>query len=187
MQSTQTCSVAECARQRKSNGLCDMHYQRVRANGTTDLVEHVSRARPVTIRRLNPGETIPDGEPRRYKHSLGYVVLRWLVAPCTYVEAFEHRVVMGLPPVDVQIHHVNGVKTDNRRSNLVALSAGDHAILHMITDPIPRRYRTPLSEYPRCTQDGCQRAAQCVNRTLCLMHYKRTISYARSTQVRNQE
>jgi len=148
-----------------------------------------SKATPTTTRRLQPGDAIPDWEPRRYRHSNGYVVLRWLVAPCTYVEAFEHRVVMGLPPVEIQIHHINGVKTDNRRENLVGLSVSDHAILHGITDkPRVRRHkRVPLSEYPRCTQDGCQRAAQCVDRTLCLMHYKRTIRYARSTQVRNQE
>jgi hypothetical protein len=91
----------------------------------------------------------------------------------SYVEAYEHRVVMGLPDHALEIHHVNGVKTDNRRENLVALSKSDHAILHGITDTRKSRERLPLSEYPTCVQAGCDRPAQCTKRTLCLMHYKR--------------
>jgi hypothetical protein len=81
-----------------------------------------------TIRRLRDDEPVPTSEPKRYRHSEGYVILRWLVATQTYVEAFEHRIVTGRVSEDV--HHINGDKTDNRQENLMPMSRAEHARLH---------------------------------------------------------
>lgn len=80
------------------------------------------------IRQLSKGEPIPGGEPARYLNREGYVRLRWLVGPADYVEALEHRLVMGFP--EGEIHHLNGDKTDNRPENLAVLSKVEHATLH---------------------------------------------------------
>ena len=79
---------------------------------------------------LHNGDTIPSGEPKKYKNDRGYVRLRWLVGKGEYVEAYEHRVVMGLPPDDMHVHHINHIKDDNRQENLIVLSPSDHEKLH---------------------------------------------------------
>lgn len=84
----------------------------------------------MTIRQLAPGETIPEGVPARYQNRSGYVRLRWLVGPGAYLEAYEHRVVVGLPPADMDVHHLNRKRDDNRRENLLVLSRVQHALLH---------------------------------------------------------
>lgn len=82
-----------------------------------------------SIRRLAPGESIPSGTPKRYKNAAGYTILRWRVGRCSYVDAFEHRVVAGMPH-GKHVHHVNGQKSDNRSENLLSQLPGEHAVLH---------------------------------------------------------
>lgn len=139
----------------------------------------------MTTRQLRAGEPLPEGEPSRYLNDRGYVRLRWLVGVGEYVEVYEHRLVMGIPPREMEIHHINGIKTDNRRANLVALSKSDHAILHSITDTRDFNHpkRQPLNEYPRCSIAQCERPAQCVGRSLCLMHYKRLVKHGSTDPV----
>lgn len=81
-----------------------------------------------TIRQLRAGDPIPPGQPRRYRSQHGYIRLRWKVGERSYVEVYEHRFVAGLPPGHV--HHRNEVKSDNRPSNLEALSPSSHTALH---------------------------------------------------------
>jgi AraC-like DNA-binding protein len=83
-----------------------------------------------TIRKLRHDEPVPDGEPKRYRNGTGYVRLRWLVAPQTYVEEYEHRIVAGRPHPRFDVHHLNGVKDDNRPENLRVLTRAEHAALH---------------------------------------------------------
>lgn len=130
-----------------------------------------------TISVRSYGE-VPSGEPGRYLSSHGYVRLRWLVGVNAYAECYEHRLAAGFPEPHLHVHHIDGIKTNNGPENLLVISAADHQRIHG-TDPewVARQIkdrppRTPLSEYPRCVRSGCDRAAQCTNRSLCLMHYK---------------
>jgi hypothetical protein len=101
-------------------------------------VKQASLRRSV-IRGLRPSESIPDGPPRRYRSSHGYIKLRWLVAPNTYVEEYEHRIVAGRPPSDMHVHHINHVKDDNRPENLQVLTPQEHQRLHgELRSPGPR-------------------------------------------------
>jgi hypothetical protein len=81
------------------------------------------------IRQLGDDEPIPSGAPKRYKNDSGYIRLRWLVSPNHYVEAYEHRIVMGRPK-GMEVHHKNRIKTDNRPENLMVLTKEQHALLH---------------------------------------------------------
>lgn len=87
------------------------------------------RNRSGSIRALRDDEPMPAGTPRRYRNDSGYVRLRWKISPEQYVEAYEHRVVMGRPE-GMHVHHINGMKDDNRPANLQVLSPHEHAKLH---------------------------------------------------------
>jgi hypothetical protein len=82
------------------------------------------------IRNLRHGEPIPTSAPCRYIDSHGYVILRWIVSPGQMREAKEHRLVAGLPPDELDVHHKNGVKTDNRPENLEVMTRSQHLRLH---------------------------------------------------------
>lgn len=84
----------------------------------------------MTIRTLRHGDEIPTHRPRRYLNASGYVRLRWRLGSGEYVEAYEHRVVMGLPPDDKHVHHINHDRTDNRPQNLEILDADEHLRHH---------------------------------------------------------
>lgn len=82
------------------------------------------------IRSLRLGEPIPDVAPRRYRNSDGYIRLRWKVGPQQYIEEYEHRIVAGRPHPRYHVHHVNGVKDDNRPENLEVLTPEVHGQHH---------------------------------------------------------
>lgn len=82
------------------------------------------------IRRwLKAGDEVPNSKPTRYLSSAGYVTLQWKLQPGIFVRVYEHRLVAGLPSSDLDVHHINGVKTDNRPENLQVLSRSSHAEL----------------------------------------------------------
>ncbi len=96
--------------------------------GTKPLRNHNS------IRRLRPGEAIPTSEPRRYRTSDGYIVLRWKTGVRTYLDALEHRIVNGRITTAEHIHHINHSTTDNRPSNLEGLTPKEHREKHSRVD-----------------------------------------------------
>jgi hypothetical protein len=97
------------------------------------------------MKTIPPEETTHAGETngnwrggRKYKR--GYVMVR---IGGTYL--YEHRMVaeqlLGRPlmPREV-VHHINGVKDDNRPENLLVLpSSSEHARLHMTRDAASQR------------------------------------------------
>jgi hypothetical protein len=86
------------------------------------------KRKPASIRTLRDTEPLPEGQPRRYTDGRGYIRLRWKVGIETYVEEYEHRIVMDRPALEV--HHKNGVKSDNRPENLQLLTKREHTLLH---------------------------------------------------------
>lgn len=114
------------------------------------------------IRTLRHGELPPEGvEPRRYKSSQGYIRLRWSIGHGDYVECYEHRWVMGNPPPDVEVHHVNHVKDDNRPENLKVVTPTEHGAEHrgIDRDEAIRLYRAGYGTPTIAAQMGHNPAA----------------------------
>lgn len=82
------------------------------------------------IRQLVAGDPVPEGKPRRYPSSHGYVRLRWRLAPRLLAEVYEHRVRDGVVVEDEHVHHRNHQPDDNRPENLQGMTAREHADLH---------------------------------------------------------
>ena len=95
------------------------------------------------LRQLQPGERIPEGTPRYYKDAVGYVRARWTVAPHEQVEIREHRIVEGVViSADIHVHHINGIKCDNRPENLQLLDQSTHCQHHHpVTFDVAEAYR----------------------------------------------
>ena len=91
---------------------------------------NISMTTKQIIEELADGEPLPTSTPYKYKNSRGYVRLRWLVGPRHYVEIYEHRIAAGRPPSNLDVHHINHIKDDNRPENLLVLSRRDHSKLH---------------------------------------------------------
>lgn len=103
------CVVSGCGKTPTAHGWCRTHYQRVIRHGDPNVLMHVREHRRGATRRIDRGYVLvklPD-HPNSAKNG-------W---------ALEHRVVMadhlgrGLLPEET-VHHENGVKNDNRLSNL---------------------------------------------------------------------
>ncbi len=103
------CSVAGCDRPHKARGYCAAHYKRVLKYGDPRVDE--------PVRRSDGTGHISHG----YMQVSVPKELRHLSNGATKIA--EHRLVMALKigralRSDEHVHHVNGVRTDNRRKNL---------------------------------------------------------------------
>lgn len=101
------CDVSGCGKPVRSKGLCDSHYAKLRRWGTPTPEP---KPAPKFRQRTGTGYVsvkVPKGHPMRMAN--GYVM--------------EHRLVMaeaiGRPLQKFEnVHHINGVKDDNRIENL---------------------------------------------------------------------
>jgi AraC-like DNA-binding protein len=120
----------------------------------------MTRRRQV-IRLPRPGERPPAGV-KRYKNANGYIRLRWLASPSEFVECYEHRWVAGVVHrPEVQVHHRNHIKDDNRPENLEIVSPSDHSKHHARIDPVHVRkaYEAGQSFVKIAAELGCDRSA----------------------------
>lgn len=100
------------------------------------------------IRSLRTGEPFPEGEPRRYRGSHGYIRVRWDVGP-ELVECYEHRWVMGVNDPALHVHHINHQRDDNRPENLEVIDPAEHYHHHhpmsFDVDEARRMYESGMS------------------------------------------
>lgn len=108
---TAICSVDDCSRPVHANCLCGKHQQRLYHHGSTDARRNENGAGHV--------------------HHTGYRYLK-----INNKAVAEHRLIaeraLGKPlPAGAVVHHINGVKSDNRPSNLIVCpDEAYHNLLH---------------------------------------------------------
>lgn len=88
----------------------------------------------------------------------GYVLLSWKVGTRQYVEAYEHRVVMG-NPTGMEVHHLNHNRSDNRPENLVVIDPSEHRRLHAssVDDArVVELYAQGMSTVAVASEIGCE-------------------------------
>jgi hypothetical protein len=134
------CTVDGCDLLAITRGYCEAHYQRVRKHGHPGTKSVVRKRAP--------------GSGGRWVDNHGYVILS-----SAHHRISEHRWVMeqhlGRPlRHDESVHHINGIKTDNRIENL-ELWASTHPAGQRVTDLVEWA-RAILQRYEDspATQDG---------------------------------
>lgn len=120
LQMSDQCYNLYCDEAVRSKGLCELHYDRFIRRGTTyDPLNDPEPRRGYTEKPRNKND---PSTWRKHLTSNGYVVLVYSDADGRK-EIREHRWVMSqhlgrdLLPEET-VHHINGVRTDNRISNL---------------------------------------------------------------------
>ena len=100
------CSIEGCQKPRRARGWCSMHHWRWQNNGDP-LIKSLKEPKKRFVGRNGYAQVLKPDHPN--SQATGYVA--------------EHRYVMaeylGRPlRADEQVHHVNGIKDDNRLGNL---------------------------------------------------------------------
>lgn len=105
------CSVEGCEAKHRSNGFCQRHYMRWWKTGDPGPVESTRRLRPGRVVSPRDGYArvrMPD-HPRADKSGM---VLE-------HIPALEAKIGRRINwALGEQVHHINGVKDDNRPENL---------------------------------------------------------------------
>lgn len=117
-----TCTIHDCGGKHLSRGWCGKHYMRWLRHGD-----------PTVSRQ-------PGRDSGREVVANGYVRVRQPDCPLSDTSGWinEHRYVTWLAGTLVdpvhEVHHINGVRHDNRLDNLLVMTAEDHRALHNIAN-----------------------------------------------------
>jgi hypothetical protein len=143
-----TITCAECG----ANVTAAMSNHRKYCDDCAPKVRKRSK-RGATYRTLSRGEVIPEVKPLRYKDETGYIHLRWTVTPTSFETIAEHRVFDGRVSMAEQVHHINFIRDDNRRENLLEVTVEEHQAIHRAEDRRRHREMKALYEAGKTTTE----------------------------------
>lgn len=113
MRARPACKIEGCEREHAARGMCSLHYYRVKKTGSAGTAA-LQKAPAGTGSKTAQGY-IRYGSKLRPMHAL-----------------IAERAMGKKLPAGAQVHHVNGIKDDNRPENLVVCPDGKyHALLHL--------------------------------------------------------
>ncbi len=130
-------TVARCRKKHNTNfDYCFSCSMKVYNTGTNNPTKRPAVKAKMSLAMKGKSKTFRDGKNLRIlyrKISSSGHVLKWDEEHNSYVQ--EHRLIMSnelKKPLNElnEIHHINGIKTDNSLSNLIELSASEHGLLH---------------------------------------------------------
>lgn len=142
------CPACRKERAKERAALYDTHHRDVCPNCGTSIVRRAKLCLPCE-NRSRKDKYLGENNPNWHKGrtiSQGYIMVR--TKPGTHKKGGgayerEHRVVWeqhhGPLPKGHIIHHLNGIKHDNRIENLAAMSRSEHHVRH--AEPYERRIR----------------------------------------------
>lgn len=109
-----TCTIENCSNKHEARGLCNTHYLRWFKYGSPLIGKAYAKRGSGTVSKSNGYRIITDKGIQRLEH----------------VVIVEKALGKKLP-TGAQVHHVNGIKTDNRNENLVVCKdEAYHKLLH---------------------------------------------------------
>lgn len=108
------CSISSCLNKPKTRGMCNKHYLKWWKHGSATAGMEYAKRGSGTVSPSNGYRLVYINGKQRLEH----------------VVVAEKA--LGRPlPLGVQVHHINGIKTDNTPSNLVVCqSESYHKLLH---------------------------------------------------------
>lgn len=111
----QQCSVPECIRQILAKGMCKLHYKRVKTYGTPGPLHSTAKRYEYGTRLSSSGYVmVPDPDCKLRPLSKNGHVKRDIPQHRLIMEQHLGRWLTG----SENVHHINGIKTDNRIENL---------------------------------------------------------------------
>jgi len=107
-------------------------HEKLRHRSVTSIAHKIREI--LSQREFTDDHVTLDGQDFPAKVVSGYIIIKIDEKECpAHIWLWERH--YGEVPQGFHVHHINGIRTDNRIENLALLEAGEHIRLHMASKP----------------------------------------------------